>query len=169
MARVVRILGRGGQSFVERVFGWNRGMVRKGESELQSGEAIQDGFHRRGRRRAEEHLPNLLEDIRSIGPNGPYIQEFTNLFFFERKRGAFPANPRDYGYTDKELPVVRTLQNKLNELGVALIFVGQRSRGGVSLLASWTASRRGTANGRQARRCLSFFHLKTNFDERRRF
>ena len=34
MARVVHLLGRGGQSFAEQVLGWNRGTIRKGQREL---------------------------------------------------------------------------------------------------------------------------------------
>ena len=66
MAKVVTLLGRGGQSFAERVLGWNRGTIRKGLTELRSGQAIEDRFGQRGRRRIEERLPNLLEDICSI-------------------------------------------------------------------------------------------------------
>jgi hypothetical protein len=66
MGKVVALLGRGGQSFAERVLGWNRGTIRKGLAELRSGQAIEDRFDQRGRQRAEELLPHLLEDIRSI-------------------------------------------------------------------------------------------------------
>jgi len=66
MAQVVNIMGRGGPSFAEEVLGWNRGTIRKGQLEVRSGQAIEDRFHERGRRRAEEHLPDLLQDISSI-------------------------------------------------------------------------------------------------------
>ncbi|MCP4368939.1 MAG: ISAzo13 family transposase, partial [Deltaproteobacteria bacterium] len=66
MAQVVNMIGRGGQSFAERVLGWNRGTIRKGQLELRRGQDIEDRFDQRGRRRIEEHLPNLLEDICSI-------------------------------------------------------------------------------------------------------
>ncbi len=66
MAKVVNLLGWGGQSFAEHVLGWNRCTIRKGQAEIKNGQAIEDRFERRGRRRIEGHLPNLLEDICSI-------------------------------------------------------------------------------------------------------
>ena len=66
MAEVVSLLGRGGQRFAETVLGWNRGTIRKGLSELASGIPIADQYRRCGRKRAEDHLPNLLFDIESI-------------------------------------------------------------------------------------------------------
>ena len=66
MAKVVRGLGVGGQTQAERELGWNRGTIRKGMNELTSGIPIKDRFERRGRKRIESKLPNLLEDIRAI-------------------------------------------------------------------------------------------------------
>jgi hypothetical protein len=40
MAEVVKNLGIGGQTFVEKEMGWNRRTVRKGMTELLSGEVI---------------------------------------------------------------------------------------------------------------------------------
>jgi hypothetical protein len=67
MARTVQEIGPGGQRYAEREFGWNRGRIRKGTHELESGFKCLDAFSARGRRRAEVHLPNLLSDIRAIG------------------------------------------------------------------------------------------------------
>ena len=66
MARVVKVLGRGGQTYAEREFGWARKTIRKGTRELETGLICYDNFAARGRKRAEEHLPNLLEDIKTI-------------------------------------------------------------------------------------------------------
>ena len=60
MARVVRILEKGGQRCAARELNWNRGTIRKGTRELESGFICQDAFSARGRKPAEEHLPNLL-------------------------------------------------------------------------------------------------------------
>ncbi len=65
-ARIVNLLGRGGQAFAERELGWNRRTIRKGSRELASGVVQQDNFAARGRKRAEEHLPNLLRDIEQL-------------------------------------------------------------------------------------------------------
>ena len=66
MAKVVRLLGPGGQRRAESELGWNRGTIRKGMKELTSGIGCEDAFHARGRKRSEENLPDLLEDIQSI-------------------------------------------------------------------------------------------------------
>ena len=66
MARTVKELGKGGQRLAESELGWNRGTIRKGMSELESGIAIKDNFVARGRKLAEVHLPNLLKDIQEL-------------------------------------------------------------------------------------------------------
>ena len=123
MGRVITLLGRGGQSFAERVLGWNRGTIRKGLAELQSGQAIEDRFDQRGRRRAEELLPHLLEDIRSIvepstqtDPTFRSTRIYCPLSAKEVRRRLITQ----YGYTDAELPCTRTLRNKLNDLGYCM-------------------------------------------------
>src|SRR5438067_7039951 len=66
MARTVQALGEGGQRLAERELGWNRQTIRKGRQEVEHGLACIDGFRLRGRKRSEEHLPNLLRDITVI-------------------------------------------------------------------------------------------------------
>lgn len=66
MARTVKELGAGGQRRAERELGWNRETIRKGMHELQRGVICLDNFVARGRKRAEDHLPNLLTDIAAI-------------------------------------------------------------------------------------------------------
>ena len=69
LARTVAELGRGGQRRAEREWGWSRMTIRTGQQELRSGIACVDAFGLRGRKKAEEHLPHLLEDIRAIVDN----------------------------------------------------------------------------------------------------
>ena len=67
MAEVVREgLGIGGQTLAERELGWNRRTIRKGMTELISGQAIEDGYQRSGRKRVEAKLSHLIEDIRAL-------------------------------------------------------------------------------------------------------
>ncbi len=123
MGRVVALLGRGGQSFAERVLGWNRGTVRKGLAELRSGPALEDRFDQRGRRRAEELLPHLLEDIRSIvEPSAQTDPTFrsTRIYCPLSAEEVRRRLTNQYGYTDSELPCTRTLRTKLNDLGYRL-------------------------------------------------
>ncbi len=66
MARIVKELGPGGASRAERELGWNRKTIRKGRHELDSGIICLDAFSARGRKLAEDHLPNLLVDLKAI-------------------------------------------------------------------------------------------------------
>src|SRR5207237_9367461 len=66
MARIVKETGSGGASRAERELGWNRKTIRKGTHEVESGLVCVDAFGARGRKLAEEHLPNLLVDLKAI-------------------------------------------------------------------------------------------------------
>jgi transposase len=123
MAQVVKLLGKGGQRRAERELNWNRGTIRKGRHELESGFACIDAFSARGRKRAEEHLPNLLEDIKAIAdeqsqtdPTFKTTRLYTRLTAKEVRRQLSLQK----GYTDEELPTEETLRVKLNELGYQL-------------------------------------------------
>jgi hypothetical protein len=123
MGQVVDLLGWGGQTFAERVLGWNRRTIRKGQAELQSGQAIKDRFDQRGRRRVEERLPNLLDNIRSIvEPSGQTDPTFRSTRIYS-PLSADEVRLRlitQHGYKDAELPCTRTLRTKLDDLGYSL-------------------------------------------------
>jgi hypothetical protein len=119
MAKSVKAFGPGGQRKAERDLGWNRGTIRKGQSELDSGMEIADNFSARGRKKAEDHLPNLLEDIQSIveptgqaDPTFRTTQLYTPLTAKEVRQRLIDGK----GYTDEALPTRRTLNTKLNDL-----------------------------------------------------
>ena len=83
MARTVKILGRGGEQRAENELGWNRITIRKGKNELQSGFTCIDNFSGRGRKRAEEHWPNLEQDIREIvGPQSQIDPSFKTEWLY---------------------------------------------------------------------------------------
>jgi hypothetical protein len=65
-AKVVKLLGQGGQRQAEAELGWNRGTTRKGQAELAGEFGYWDQFRQRGRKPAEHYLPNLLDDIKAI-------------------------------------------------------------------------------------------------------
>ena len=120
MARTVKELGPGGQRCAERELGWNRGILRKGLHELQSGFTCLDAFAARGRKRAEDHLPHLLPDIQSIvdsqsqaDPQFRTTRLYTRLSAAEVRRQLIAQK----GYTPEELPTVQTITTKLNNLG----------------------------------------------------
>ena len=130
MARIVRSLGYGGQSKAERELGWCRNTILKGTSELDSGVRIVDNFSARGRKKAEEKLPNLLLDIQAIvdgqsqtDPTFQTTRLYTRLSASEVRKQLIVQK----GYTDKELPTEETIRVKLNALGYKLRAV-QKSR-----------------------------------------
>lgn len=118
-AKVVDVLGAGGQRKAERELGWNRKTIRKGQREVENGESQKDNFSARGRKKAEKHLPNLLDDIRDIveptsqaDPTFRTTQLYTPLTAEEVRRRLI----EDKGYSDEELPCIRTIRTKLNDL-----------------------------------------------------
>jgi len=64
MAAIVRELGLGGQTRAEKLLGWNRQTIRKGEMELRTGVELRDGREKNGRPSLEEKIPSLLQDLR---------------------------------------------------------------------------------------------------------
>lgn len=123
MAKIVRSLGRGGQRYAERELGWNRGLVRKGEQELATGNDVHDNFGARGRKRAEEHLPRLLEDIKDIVDGQSQTDpSFRTQRLYTRLSAAavHQALVEEKGYSLEELPCEETIRRKLNSLGYQL-------------------------------------------------
>src|SRR3954462_9662037 len=128
MAKTVRAMGRGGQRWAQEHLGWCRETIRKGTHELRTGMTCLDAFHCRRRKPAEEHLPRLLEDIRSIADGqsqaDPKFQTkrlFTRISAKEVRRQLIA----EQGYTDEQLPTQQTINKKLNLLGYCLTKVAK--------------------------------------------
>jgi hypothetical protein len=120
MARTVQALGEGGQRLAERELGWNRGTIRKGMQEVEHGIVCVDAFSSRGRKRSEDHLPNLLSDLTAIvdsqsqaDPQFRTTRLYTRLTAAEVRRQLIAQK----GYSDDELPTAETIATKLNNLG----------------------------------------------------
>ncbi len=120
MARVVKSLGKGGQRQAETELGWDRSTIRKGRHELESGFACYDNLAGRGRQAIEEHMPNLLDDIKSIvdaesqtDPSFKTTRLYIRLSAVEVRKQLIEQK----GYRDEELPTTETIRTKLNQLG----------------------------------------------------
>src|SRR2546423_2246131 len=88
--------------------------------EVKRGWVWVDAFWSRGRKRSEEHLPNLLNDITAIvdaqsqaDPQFRTTRLYTRLTAAEVRRQLISQK----GYTDEQLPTAETIATKLNELG----------------------------------------------------
>src|SRR5260370_24602514 len=119
IARTVRALGEGGQRLAERELGWNRGTICKGQHELEHGIICINAYASRGRKRSEEHLPNLLSDITAIvdgqsqaDPQFRTNRLYTRLMPTDVRRQLIAQN----GYREDELPTAETISTKTNEL-----------------------------------------------------
>ena len=120
MARTVTELGYGGQQRAARELGWGRMTIRKGLRELDSGLVCLDAYSLRGRKRADDHLLNLLTDIQAIvdsqsqaDPQFRSRRLYTRLTAAEVRRQLIAQK----GYTDADLPSAETIGTKLNMLG----------------------------------------------------
>lgn len=120
MARITRELGAGGQTKAEKELGWNRKTLRKGTKELESGVPIVDNYQARGRKRAEEHLPNLLTDMQEIvdkqsqtDPQFKSNRLYTRLSAAEVRRQLIAQK----GYLEEDLPTATAIGYKLNKMG----------------------------------------------------
>lgn len=120
LARTVKALGPGGAARAEREWGWHRKTIRKGMHERESGITCLDAFCARGRKLAEEHLPNLLSDIGArvsgqsqTDPPFKTKRLYTPLTAPEVRRQLITQ----FGYRDEELPTATTIATKLNQLG----------------------------------------------------
>ena len=123
VARTVRFLGRGGPSLAERELGWNRVTIRKALHEFDSGIRCMDAFSSRGRERAEERLPGLLDDIRSIvdaqcqtDPTFHTRRLYTRLSAAEVRRQLILQK----GHADASLPSEETIRRKIHLAGYSL-------------------------------------------------
>lgn len=123
MARIVKALGEGGQRQAERELRWDRTTIRKGMHELESGMRCVDNFTARGRKRAEAHLPNLLNDLRTIvdrqsqtDPTFRTTRLYTRITVAEVRKQLIAGQ----GYRDEQLPSNETLRSRINEMGYRL-------------------------------------------------
>jgi hypothetical protein len=120
MARPVKELGPGGQRCAERARGWNRGPLRKGTHEVQSGCTCLDAFSARGRTRAAAHLPHLLLAIQAIvDSQSQAAPQLRTTRLYTRLRAAEVRRQRiaRQGSRQEEWPTVQTLTTTLNSLG----------------------------------------------------
>ena len=123
MAKIVETVFAGSPMKAHKELGWNRMTLSKALKELKGGFCYIDRYYARGRKRAEEHLPGLLDDIREIAdrysqtdPTFRTTRQYTRLTSAALRRQLI----EEKCYTDAEPPTEETIRLKLNELGYGL-------------------------------------------------
>ncbi len=120
MAQVVDSYGRGGQRKAEKELSWDRNTIRKGTHELKSGITCIDAVNFRGRKKIEEHLPHLLDDIKDIVDSQSQTDprfESQRLYRRITTKEVFRQLEKNKGYTKEQLSTEETIRKKLNQLG----------------------------------------------------
>lgn len=128
MAKTVQALGWGGQRMAEKELKWDRETIRKGMHELQSEFICLDHFSGRGRKPVETKLPNLHADITDIvKPKSQTDPTFrtTKLYTPLTASTVCKCLIEEKGYTEEQLPSVRTISTKLNYLNFNPQIVGK--------------------------------------------
>jgi hypothetical protein len=130
MAQIVKSMFEEKPTWAENMLGWNRKTLRKALAEWEGKFCYIDPYHKRGRKKAEEHLPNLLPDIQEVvdsqsqtDPTFRTNRLYTRLSAAEVRRQLLAQK----GYSDDELPCAATINTKLNDMGYHLRAV-QKSR-----------------------------------------
>ena len=116
-------MGKAGQLRAEKELGWDRKTIIKGTKELDSGVDCVDNFSGRGRHCIEKKLPNLLDDIKqivdSLSQCDPTFRT-TELYSPLSAKEVYRRLIEDKQYSRDLLPTIRTISNKLNQLGFHL-------------------------------------------------
>jgi hypothetical protein len=123
MARVVMLLGPGGQLKAEKELGWDRKTIIKGRKEIESGINCIDNFSNRGRKSSLEIFPSLKEDITKIV--NPICQT-DPTFRTQNLYSPISANEvrrrliENENYDPETIPTERTISTIMNKLGFKL-------------------------------------------------
>lgn len=107
----------------ETQLGWSRKAIATGIKEIETGIVCVDNYQARGRKKTEELLPQLEQDIFDLVDN--YSQtdpKFKSTFRYTKisARAVREALILNKGYTEKELPCRQTIGDILNRMGYRL-------------------------------------------------
>jgi hypothetical protein len=123
MAQVSQDYFNGSPRKAETELGWSRQAVATGLKELETGIICVDNYQARGRKKTEEKLPSLTEDIENLLANQSSTEpKFRSTFRYTRisARAVREALIEEKGYQDEELPSRQTIGDILNRLGYRL-------------------------------------------------
>lgn len=107
----------------ERALGWDRVSIQRGLDSLKTGIPYQDNYQARGRKKTEEILPNLEQDIRELVDADAQTDPKFQTTFRYLKVSAQAVRDKlilEKGYADDTLPCRQTIGDILNRLGYRL-------------------------------------------------
>lgn len=107
----------------ERALGWDRVSIQRGLDSLESGIPYADNYSARGRKKTEELLGNLEQDIRDLVEGEAQADPKFQTTFRYLKVSAREVRDQlilQKGYTDEELPSRQTIGEILNRLNYRL-------------------------------------------------
>ncbi len=114
----------------EAAMGWDRRSIQRGLDSLRTGIPYQDNYQARGRKKVEEILPRLVEDIRALVDDEAQIDPTFGSEFRYLKVSAQAVRDAlisQQGYNDAELPSRQAIGRLLNRLGYRLRKPSKRS------------------------------------------
>lgn len=108
----------------ETKMGWGRETIYKGLREKATGIRCIDGYKMTGRKRTEDKIPNLSEDIKSLADlqtqADPSMKSGSLTYTRITAKAMRKALITEKNYTNEELPSEVTIGNLLNRLGYNL-------------------------------------------------
>lgn len=108
----------------EYAMGWGREMLTLGMKEIETGFKCIHRYKDTGRKRTEDKIETLNEDIRAIADPqtqaDPSMKSGTLTYTRITAKAVREALIKDKGYKDEELPCENTIGNILNRLGYNL-------------------------------------------------
>ena len=107
----------------ETQLGWSRNAIATGLKELETGIVCVDNYRARGRKKTEELLPKLEQDISDLVDSQSQTDpKFKSTFKYTKvsARAVREALRSKKGYTEKELHCRQTIGDILNRIGYRL-------------------------------------------------
>ena len=123
MAQVAQDYFQASTRKAESQLAWSRKAIATGLKELKTGITCLDNYRARGRKKTEEILINLEEDLKSLGST--YSQadpKFQSTFAYAKisARAVREALIAEKGDKDEELPCRQTIGDILNRMAYRL-------------------------------------------------
>lgn len=122
-ADIARTYFQGSARKAEREMGWGRESVQKGLKEAESGIRCHDNYQGRGRRRTEDNISGLKDDVIALAELQTQADPaMKSALTYTRLTGAATRKAliEEKGYRDEDLPTADTFGRLLNRLGYNL-------------------------------------------------